>query len=251
MIGSNLEILEKQAELATLKEVLLLISKQHEDLNKECVVIYHQYNFVFGECFYQRYQLYYECERLRRQIELYQYYLNREEKVNRQEVEQILLKEFLEYEQKLSKIFSEYQAAVEYNQSPFLSAEDIKEIKRIYIKIAKAIHPDLNPDFDEAKKDLWLKTLNAYKDNNLPVLQECEFLFDNYVHHEIEEETELDALSEKIASFRKKIEDYQDRINLICNTFPYNQKELLENKVLIAEKINEVEQDIELFRERL
>lgn len=251
MLGQNLEMQEKKAELSALKEALLLASKHYEDLNKECVVLYHRYNLVFGDCFYRRYQLLFECERLRRQIELYQYYLNREEKINRQEAEQTLKKEVQEYEKKLQKILEEYQNAQEFAQLPLLSSADVKEIKRIYLKIAKAVHPDLNPHFAEAEKDLWLKTLNAYKNNDLHCLQECEFIFDYYLKPAVTEITELEAINEQIASFRRKIEEYQDRINLLCNTFPYNQKELLNNAALISEKINEVDQDIELFQERL
>jgi hypothetical protein len=251
MIGENLLVKEREEELNNLKEMFLIVYKEHEDLSKECVVLYNRYNLVFGKIFYDRYLLYTEILRFKRKIELYQSYLNREEEIDKNLVEVILNSELKEYEEKLAKILEEYRLAEEFNRLPLLSKNEIYEVKRIYLKIAKRIHPDIDPNFNEIKKDLWQKTLNAYKLNDLETLRECEYILDNFLHLEESKENELDNLDQEIEKLKSKIEKLQNRNNYIVNTFPYDQKELLNNSTLIDEKLLEVKADIELFRENL
>ncbi len=251
MLGDNFLILQKQAELSKFKESFLSIYKEYEDLQKDSYAIYHSYNLVFGESYHRRYLLYCECERTRRRIELCQYYLNRQEKIDHQEILKVLDNEFKEYEKKLQRIYEEYQAAQAYDQLPRLTNEEISEIKRIYIKIAKAIHPDLNLEYDKNHQELWFKTLSAYKNNDLETLKLCEFLLDYQIKVEEKQESNLDILQNQIESYQQRIEEYQDKSNYIINTFPYNQKDLLNNETLVKEKLQEVEKDIVLFETRL
>lgn len=250
MVGVNLFISEKEKELENLKEKYLMLYKKHEDLCKENFVIYNRYNLVFGEKYYERYLLFLECERLRRKIELYQFYLNREEKIDKVLVESMLNAEFLEYEKKLALILEEYQLAQEFDKLPVLSAAEIREIKRIYLKIVKKIHPDLNPNF-KSQKDLWEKTLRAYKLNDLKTLQECEFILDNCLFEVKNEKPEVAKLDEEISKFNQKITEIKEKNIDLVNSFPYNQKRLLSNYHLIQEKLEEITADIELFRESL
>jgi len=247
VVGFNLNILEKERELKNLKEKYLMLFKKHEDLSKEKFVIYNRYNLVFGEKYYERYLLYFECERLRRKIELYQVYLNREEKIDKILVESLLNAEFLEYEEKLALILEEYRLAQDFDKLPALSVKDVREIKRIYLKIVKKIHPDLNPNFQNYQ-DLWERTLRAYKMNDLKTLQECEFILDNFIFEEKYKEPQIE-LDAEIAKFQQKITEIKEKNIDLINSFPYNQKHLLNNPELIQEKLEEIAIDIELFRE--
>ena len=58
-----------------------------------------------------------------------------------------------------------------------------KEIKNIYYKIAKLIHPDTNPSLakDENIKSLWNRTIIAYNCNDLKEIEELEVLVNQYL----------------------------------------------------------------------
>lgn len=250
-VGINHRYQEKLKHFETLKQRFLRLYKENEDLLKENVVIYNQYNFVFGKYYYRRYELYCLCERLKRKLELCQAYLNKEEAIDENKVEIILDQEFEEYLKKLQLILDEYNNAVKFNKLPNLSDSEIKEIKRIYIKIAKAIHPDVNLNPTEDDRELWQKTLNAYKSNHLKTLEECEFYLDNYRSIPNQEITSMDVIEQEIKKYQEKIAAYQSKNDYLMNSFPYDQKELLQNEMMVQEKLKEVQDDIILFTERL
>lgn len=53
----------------------------------------------------------------------------------------------------------------------------------------------------------------------------------------------------EIAKFQQKITEIKEKNIDLINSFPYNQKHLLNNPELIQEKLEEIAIDIELFRE--
>jgi len=250
-IDFNKEFKDKQEKLSKLKESFLDIYKIYEDLQKECVVLYNQYYFVFGEIFYKRYELYCLCERAKRKLELYYTSINRQESIDTEKVEKILDKEFVEYEEKLNNILREYNVALKFSELPRLSEEQSKELKRMYLKIAKKIHPDTVKEFTAEMKSLWIKTLEAYKHNNLEYLSECEFLLDNFQDIPAYSPSDYDILEKEIIKYQNKIKKYKNKNKIITSSFPYDKKETLENKELIDEKIEEVESDIVFFKDRL
>lgn len=250
-VGTNQLYQEKKQYLEKLKQNFLFIYKESEDLLKENVVIYNQYNLVFGKHYYRRYELYCFCERLKRKLELCQVYLNKEEEIDENQVEITLDREFEEYLKRLQLILDEYNNAVSFNNLPNLSDLEIKEIKRIYIKIAKAIHPDVNLNITEDDKKLWQKALNAYKINDLKTLKECEFYLDIYHSLPTKEITSIDVIEQEIKKYIAKIASYQSKNDYLRNSFPYDQKELLQNEIMIQVKLKEVQDDIILFTERL
>lgn len=248
MVGDNLLLKEKQAELTRLKEEFLDLFKKHEDLCKENFVIYNRYNLTFGQKFYERYLLYCENERLRRKIEMYQAYLNRGERIDKGFVETMLDAELRENELRLETLLQEYQNAQEFEKLPVLSPEEDDEIDRIYLKIAKRIHPALHPDFAETQKDLWLKATNAYGSNDLEALQACEVIVDGLGEEAPPEDDKMDA---EIENIKKKNEELKNQNLAIIRSFPYNQKELLSDSEWVQDKLDEIENDIKLFRESM
>lgn len=249
MIGENFVFREKQNELSRLKEEFLALFKRQEDIFKENFVIYNRYNLLFGEKYFERYLLFCEGERLRRKIELYQSYINRGEEIDKGFVEAVLNAEFREYEERLEKILEEYRAAQEFEKLPLLTKEEAREVKRIYLKIAKRIHPDLNSDFNEEMKELWLKTLNAYKLNDLETLQECEVLLDSFILPS--PPVAFEKLDAEIENFKKKIRKLQRKNRKLEKSFPYNQKELLTDSEWVNDKLEDLDRDIELLKKSL
>ncbi|MCK9536456.1 MAG: hypothetical protein M0R05_02510 [Bacilli bacterium] len=248
-VGENIKYNETKQELENVKDYFTEIYKEYEDLLKESKHIYRKYCFLFGEAYYQRYQSYLLCLRLKRKLELYQTYINRQEEINYQEAEAILDKEMFEHFDKLREILIDYVDASLYFRSKRLSGEETKELKRIYYKIAKRIHPDITGEFTEAQKDLWEKTLNAYQHNDLEVMRECEFLLENLVDVGRSPST-LDAMKAEINRFYKEIEGYKLKSQKIINSFPYNQSSLLFDEDYIENELNKLTAENIAYKEK-
>jgi len=250
VVGNNLNLQEKLAELARLREEFLQLFNKYEDISKENFALFNRYNLLFGEKYYERYLLFCEAERLRRKIELYQFFINRGEEIDKGYVETVLDAEFRELEERLEVLLEENQAAREFEKLPFLTQEETRDLERIYLKIAERIHPDLTPDFDERKKELWIKTLNAYKLNDLETLKECEAQLDKCLEGK-PRRPDYEKLDEEIEAFKAKNSLLRERNRKLMQSFPYNHKNLLDDPEWIKDKLKELDRDIELFRRSL
>ena len=248
-VGKNIEYCEIKQELENVKDYFTEIYKEYEDLLKESKHIYRQYCFLFGEIHYKKYQSYLLCLRLKRKLELYQTYVNRQEEINYQEVEAKLDEEMFEHHDKLREILIDYVDASLYFRSKRLSEEEVKELRRIYYKIAKRIHPDITGEFTEAQKDLWKKTLNAYQQNDLETIRECEFLLENLVGINRPPST-FEAMKAEITRFYNKIEEYKLKSQKIINSFPYNQGSLLNDEKYLENELNKLTAEYVAYQEK-
>lgn len=123
-----------------------------------------------------------------------------------------------------------------------ISDEDERELKKIYYKIAKLIHPDLYPKYaeDEDLKNLWNKTLICYETGNLDELK----LVLEAVLVITKDNNEIDS-----KNLESKILDYKDRIQKIRTTKPYILEKYLKDAYTINEHKNELEDEISKLME--
>jgi hypothetical protein len=126
-----------------------------------------------------------------------------------------------------------------------ISAEEVMKIKRIYRRIAKRLHPDLNPLTTENAilMELWQRNVTAYQCNDLRELEELEILVDQA----------LAALGEgsiivSIPDIDEKIAALQMEIERIRSTDPYRYRFLLEDPLLVAEKKAELEAELHEYQ---
>ena len=121
------------------------------------------YLLEFGVLENSLYRAYCKYLRLRRKKELIQAKLNRQEEVRMEEIEKQLDDEFGEYEEKLNQKIYDLKKAFKMAELDFLSEEDSKLIKKLYMGIVKRIHPDVNPLIIEEQEDLFYKATEAYE----------------------------------------------------------------------------------------
>lgn len=57
-----------------------------------------------------------------------------------------------------------------------LSQEEVKEVKKLYRRLVKLVHPDLNPHQTKEQKELWHQLQEAYRNNDLVWLRELNVL---------------------------------------------------------------------------
>ncbi|MFS0784505.1 hypothetical protein [Bacillus sp. 1P06AnD] len=117
----------------------------------ECKNIEMSYMLVLGSLEYKVSEAQCAALRMKRKLELIQAKRNRQEKIILPQIEEILENEFSEYKEKLNAQIDKINAAIKHSQGVLLSDKDNKELKKLYRKIVKMIHPDLHSDLSSAQ----------------------------------------------------------------------------------------------------
>ena len=129
-----------------------------------------------------------------------------------------------------------------------LSDEDNKELKKLYRKIVKALHPDINPDVSEAQVQLFGNAVSAYKNGDLGTLRIIGEMVGNNplpVQHK-DAMTQLVEERERLQGLLKSI---RDSIENIKSEYPYTMKDILEDTEKTEQKKQELESILEQYNE--
>lgn len=231
-------------------ELLVLLLERDELIFVECVNIENAYMLSLGSLEYKAYER--ECTylRLKRKLEILQAKRNRQEKIIPVEIEKTLDTEFEEYQKELDKQIEKLNKALKWDGAPVLKEDDQKELKKLYRKIVKALHPDVNKNLSDAKKSLFLNAVEAYKNGDLNQLRIISELIDNNGELEFEEDN-IKLLQEEAERLEKAVKEVRESILNIKSQYPYNLKELLNDKEKVEERKREILQIIKEYDEAI
>ncbi len=117
-----------------------------------------------------------------------------------------------------------------------------QELKRLYRSIMKKLHPDANPDATEAELELLRKAQKAYSEGDLETLRDIADQIDDTEITEQYSDTPEDIikLRELRAKLAEKVEILIIHIDEIKNSFPYNEKEFLDDEEAVARRQEEL-----------
>ena len=152
-------------------ELSMLLLERDELQFVICKNIETEYMLKLGSIEYKAYEAQCAALRLKRKIELIQAKKNRQEKVIISAIEETLDNEFAEYQKQLNEQIDKMNDALKRSKAEVLSDEDNKELKKLYRKIVKALHPDINPDVSQAQVQLFDNAVSAYKSGDLGTLR--------------------------------------------------------------------------------
>ncbi len=141
------ELKEKVERLRT--ELSMLLSERDELRFVVCKNIETAYILKLGSLEYKAYEAQCTFLRLKRKFELIQAKINRQEKIIISSIESTLDEEFAEYQKKLDEQINKMNEAIKRSKSRALTAGESKELKKLYRKIVKSLHPDMNPNTSE------------------------------------------------------------------------------------------------------
>lgn len=195
---------------------------KRDRIKKEAFMIDQEYLRVFGKLIENSYRLHVECICLKKKIAYCQKCLNHDKKIVKSELENHIKLIMEVYQKELDTFVDEVNNS---HNSEKISASEAKEIKKIYHKIAKCIHPDMHPELfkDPDIKDLWERAMIAYTCNNLEEIKEIEVLVSTFDTKEEMPDFKLEDLKDKIDKLNKEIDK-------IMSSEPYVYKELLMSK---------------------
>ena len=161
------EITKLQTEVSTLeKELGKVILEQDEMINAIKPNLEAEYQKTIGykelECLENEIA----SRRIKRQIELLQAAINRQEEIDLDRIEQQLDDELQEWYEKVKKQYKKVKEAQDRIEG-LMSDEDSAEFKKLYRKLVFKLHPDLNPDQTEDEVNLWHRIQLAYQGGDL------------------------------------------------------------------------------------
>lgn len=229
-------------------ELSMLLLERDELQFVICKNIETEYMLKLGSIEYRAYEAQCLSLRLKRKIELIQAKKNRQEKVIISAIEETLDTEFAEYQKQLDEQINKMNDAFKRSKAEVLTDEENKELKKLYRKIVKALHPDINPDVSETQVNLFDNAVKAYKNGDLNTLRIIGEMVGNSPLPEQHKDalTQLNEEKERLQHLLKAI---RDSIEQIKSEYPYTMKEIIEDEEQTEQKKKELENILSQYNE--
>ena len=223
----------RNASYARYEELLL----RKDEVKKLAFHFERAYIREFGDLILEVFQKKMEAIRKKKTIEYCQIFANRGESVDQNALQAYLAKEMAEYKERLEEMVRENKEA---KSGQTITEADLLRIKRIYHRMAKKIHPDLNPAAAESEElqGLWNRLKIAYDCNDLKEMEETEVLINMLL-----EKMDLGTTEITIPDIEKKIAELEAEIGSITGTDPYQYKYLLEDEDAVSWKKEELRRE--------
>ncbi len=214
-----------------------------ERCRKEADQALRQYIRVFGEQITAVFKQKIACIERKKMLTYCMIYCNRGESVDMERVQEQIKQDMTDYQQQLHEMIAENEACKNVKRIP---EHDVVKIRQIYRRIAKKLHPDLNPLTEEHEElmELWRRNVTAYNCNDLKELEEIEVLVDKALEDLGQGKTEI-----SIPDIDFKIERLYEEIKKIKTTDPYLYRQLLDDPSLVREKKQTLDEELAEYKE--
>ncbi len=189
--------IRKQEDLYK-RYVRLLLEK--EKIVKTNFQVQQRFIELFGDLRLEMLKVEIEIAKIKKEMEYLVRKKNRNESYDLEEMDDFV-NQALEGMKAQYERMKEEQAQLKNKK--MLSQEEVKEVKRLYRRLAKLVHPDLNPHQTKEQKELWHQLQKAYRNNDLAWLRELNVLI--VLKTKGHEEVEIEDLEDKIEAVREEI----------------------------------------------
>lgn len=229
-------------------ELSMLLLERDELQFVICKNIETEYMLKLGSIEYKAYEAQCLSLRLKRKIELIQAKKNRQVKVIISAIEETLDTEFSEHQKQLDEQINKMSNALKRSKLETLSDDENKELKKLYRKIVKSLHPDINPDVSEAQVNLFDNAVQAYKNGDLNTLRIIGEMVGNSSLPEQHKDA-LTQLTEEKDRLYNLLKSIRDSIEQIKSEYPYTMKKILEDEEKTEQKKHELENILSQYNE--
>lgn len=233
-----------KSEIAQLRtEISILVLERDQLLYVECKNIEAAYLLAVGGLEYRAFELETEIRALRRKASLIQAQKNRQEKVDLVLIEMQIKLELEAFWAELEKQRETLDAAMTHAGSPSLSSEDTAELKHLYRRIVKALHPDLNPNPSDDDLYLYIKAVEVYESGNIASMRAIADMI------ELKPETSaevlgLDELNAEVKRLKPMLKTLLNHIADIKASYPYLWIEVLDDPDALEKRRDELKEHI-------
>lgn len=236
------ELLKKRTELS------MLVLQRDELKYVICKNIETEYMLELGSLEYCLYQS--ECiiMRLKRKVELIQMRINRQEKIDVSAIDKLLDEQFREYQKKLEEKIKKMNEAIERDNGEVLTEQQVKELKKLYRAIVKALHPDLNPSVTKQQIKLFQNAVTAYKNGDLQTLRIINEMISNN-HSEDDNTDNIEKMRNELIRLDRMISSINGDIEKIKSEYPYTMKDILSDKEQLNQRKQELKDNIDQCNE--
>lgn len=216
---------------------------KRDAIRKQAFLYERAFTREFGDLILEVFRIKIECIRKKKTIEFCQAAANHGKKVVQNQLQEYLKQELAVFQEQLDAMIEDADAA---KNSSRIKEVDLLQIKKIYHKMAKQIHPDINPMVEKSEElqELWQRIVVAYNCNDLKELQEIEILV-NRVLEQLGNET----IDVEIPDINQKIEVIEAEITKIRETDPYQYKFLLEDAEAVQAKKDSLNEERKAYEE--
>ena len=248
LVVSLSRVQKLKEELNILNKKYLKLYEEMEDLNKKKEALESLYMSRLGALIFLKFENEIEYRKLKKKFNLIIKCKNKNEKIDINNIDNILKKELESFYKELEDIRERMKISKMYLESPTLSDEEIKNIKDIYRKLAKKLHPDINRNLTEKEINLWNKVKEAYENNDLISL----IVLDGLVNKiEIKDDISASNIEENIEKIKDKIEKLKLINEEVLNEFPLNLREVINDNNFIENKKEELNKEIKIYKEKI
>lgn len=226
-------------DLARYEELLL----RRDSLRKKAEQFQISYFKEFGDLIVESFTIRIECIKKKKIIAYCQQQVNHGKPISGAQLDNFIEREMLEYQNDLDAMIRHNKAVKE---SETVSEYDLFRIKKMYYGLAKLIHPDLHPEYEDDLQlmEFWNKIVLAYEHNQLQDMEELDFQVRKYL-----EDIDNGDPVIIIPDIGKKIRGVEEEIDRITNTEPYLYRLLLEDEESSAAKKDELKAEIGSYRD--
>lgn len=174
-----------------------------------------------------------ECmvRRLRRKLELIQAALNHGEAPDPEAIELRLDEELAAWEARVDAAREALKQARRWVRLPTLSVDDARDLRTLYRRLAKRLHPDVNPGGGETAARLWLQAGAAYRMGDLGELRALALLADRMTRPEL---PVGNALIERRDALRAAVTRLLEEVTTIQQRFPFTLRDHLADPAWVA-----------------
>ena len=215
---------------------------ERDQITKEAGQIWTVYLQLFGKLITDNYEEKLECIKCKKTIAYYQNALNHGGVVDSAAMEKYMEQEMAEYYANLRRMLKENEDA---NNAGTSTPYEVARAKTLYRRLAKLIHPDINPETDHSKElqELWQRILIAYHHSDVKELSELEVLVRKVLKELGSEDVKVD-----IPDIEEKIEALKSEIEGIKQTEPYCLRYLVEDEEAAEKKKTELREELETYQ---
>lgn len=228
-------------------KIILLLQERDTLLLVECKGIEARYMSLVGALEAEAFREELAYRRTKRKMEMLQALVNRREHVDEEKIEQLLDEEMTVFQQRLDDRMDALNAMVSGSEGERVRTGTEEELRSLYHKIVKDLHPDLHPDLTDREIEMFAWAQEAYENRDLGTLQ---IIADAIrADEDLPEDMSMGDLMQERNRLMDIAAEIREEIGKIKSEYPYTMKELLDDREWVEQRRAELQDQIDNYIE--